>query len=361
MIENVSSYAEFEKKMEYDYWLSRGTRTPHRMFFYPLVGTLDPSEAFAAASERDPKFSATVTPCDSKLSHVAFGRRWGGQQVSAHALILRLERGSVVASDDAQQRPLSGLIDRLDPLISSVHVNSRDLLNLARKVAVAFKGFDCEVYYLAARKPGKQTIQAYENVNLDQMTNYVEEGYWIERLKFRVSREAEVILDFGVERSGRVGFYEGNFDGLRSAVLGPLLSVGVAKLEFYSSRGRTPDGKRLTPRPLTIKSALDVALDKRIASLLIKHIRKFPKLSYAVVHAGNPMLQVHIVDEEDGSAYDIAGTDDRIFLVPTMSVTPSALVRARELVFRALREGVVEDYYEQRPEPAIDPNYTTAM
>src|SRR5207253_1246407 len=116
-----------------------------------------------------------------------------------------------------------GLISRLDPLVMTAGVNSRDLLNLARRVTNSLGGFECEVYYLTAKKPGKQTIQAYDNVNLQQMEDYVDRGYWLERLKFMVHRDSERILDFGVERSGRLEFYQGNYRALEVAILSPLL------------------------------------------------------------------------------------------------------------------------------------------
>jgi hypothetical protein len=354
LFQELSGYEEFEKRVEYHYWLNRGTAPAPALHGYVLAGLNNPAEAIENVSTRDPKFEASIVPVDSRLSMIHFKRRWGGKRIESIAILLRYDEGYVIFSEERKQRPLSGLVSRLDPLVTTVRVNSRDLLNLARRVAKSLSGFDCEVYYLAAKKPGKQTIQAYDNVNLEQMEEYVDRGYWLERLKFRVHHGSERILDFGFERNGRLEFYEGNYRALQSAILSPLLLAGNAKLGFYSERGNSLEGTPEHSRPIAILKSLDKPLGKHEASVLIKQIRGVARLSHAVVHAGNPMLLVHVVDEEDGSAYDIAGTDDRIFIVPTFAVTASALVRARELVFKALREGIVEDYYDKRPEPGIE-------
>jgi len=353
ILEDLGGVDDLERRIESIYWFQRPHRVEHPLHFYPIIARANPAELMSNVSSHDPKFAAKITRLDDRLIKIDFRRRWGGRVLSSTAFLLSIPDGNVILSEDAKQVLLTGMISRLDPELSIVSMNSRDLLSLVERVRVAFEGLSCEVYYLTARQPRKQTIQAYNNVHLDQMREYVESGYWIERMKVRVRRDLETLFEFAVSRHGVVELYHGMFGAFRGVVLDSLLEAGHAKVTFYSNRGREPTGHLERTRPITIRSVLDRPLDKKVAKRLLEQIARFPKISYAIVHAGNPILLVHVVDDQDGSGYDIASTDTNVYIVPTFSATPSALMRAKDLVYSAFKEGVVEDYYEGNQEPSI--------
>lgn len=352
VLEGSTGREDLERRIEYHYWLERGARSPPTLFLYPLVCADDPLEAISSVSERDPKFVAHVQRVDGHLHRIDFERTWGGKQVASTAFLVTRSSGNFIISEEPDLSVLEGLIGRLDPEVSTVPVNSRDLLAIASSMAQSFSGFSFDVYRLTARRPGKQTIQAFIDVTLAQLRQYVDDGFWIDRMKIRVRSGDEVVLDFAVTRAGRLEFLVGNFQLFGEKILDPLLQVGNDKLAFYSDRGRRL-GASIEIRPIAINGALEAKLDAKIASKLISQIKKFPRISYAVVHSGNPMLLVHIVDERDGSGYDIAAVEERVYIVPTFDSTPSALVRARELVYKTFKEGQVEDYYARQPEPEL--------
>ncbi len=353
ILENTKGRADLERRLEFHYWLERRKRPPPPLYLYPITLTTEAADVLEDVFLRDPKFHARIARLDPELQRIDFERRWGGKLVKSSAYLLSRKNGNVVVSDDTNQSPLRGLIERLNPDLATIPLNSKDLFDVSIRIAQTLPDFETEVYRLTVRLPGRQTIQAYNDVTRDQIQEYSDKGYSVERIKTRVRNNSERLLDFAVTRNGFVEFFEGKFDALSTIILEPLLQLATAKLRFYSNRGRQMEAVTPAIRPISLIQVMPGPLDLSIAAKLIERIKRSPRISYAIVHAGNPMLLVHILDERDGSGYDIAAAEDRVFIVPALDTSPSALVRARELVYRTFREGQVEDYYEHNLEPNL--------
>jgi hypothetical protein len=332
-----------------------------------LFGSQDirihPLNIFLVLSEKDISFINEVNLVDNKFNAhlekqngnfytMKYSRRWGNEIFKGYAHVILSEYGWIIISDEKKTSPLAGLLDRLRHHIVYPSLRSQNLVGLIERVKEQNPNYEMDIYFMTARKPGKQTENTYKDVEIKQMQDKLRKSFFIDRIKMRITLNGYILYDCVLSRKGFFHFNRGNFRLFKESIIEPVLSLGQRKIDFYSNRGISLSQEEIKVRP--IEFAFEKKLDIKLLNKLGKGLEKITHFSVAAVNKGNPSYLAHVIDNIDGSVFDVSATGKKIFITPTLDTSAASILRISEHISRIIREGNIRDYRDKNEEPGFE-------
>lgn len=137
------------------------------------------------------------------------------------------------------------------------------------------------------------------------------------------------VLSFHLRRLSGATFYSGDFALFADRVLGPLANQAGHRHGLLVDRQRKPDEDA---RPLRIALPEGALEEASSVTTLIAELADMPHTTMAVYHR-NPYLHLALVDQIDGSTFDVTVTEsDGIVVYPGFRVSESALTRVTDRI-----------------------------
>jgi len=165
-----------------------------------------------------------------------------------------------------------------------------------------------------------------------------EDGKWssVSVKCFQGDRE---VLDCRFYERGHLTLYSGDYSQFYSNLLLPYVSSALKVSDRMKGRERKDVDGRILLHPLSFDFG-QRKVTPRDMNLLSERI--VARYSAAVMHPGNPMLQIQLNDRDDGSAFDLYVFSTKLEIVPLQKSTPAALGELVALVSDILPTGLPE-------------------
>jgi hypothetical protein len=200
-----------------------------------------------------------------------------------------------------------------------------------------------DIYYMTAKIPGEQTESIFKKVTLPQIKEKIEKSYLIDKIKLLVTKQEKIIFDGLITREGFCSFYHGDFSFFNEKIINPVLKVSRGRLKLFSDLIKIEPESEIVSQPIELefKRELDIKSLRNLSSV----IQKIDTLSVSVIHEGNPMLLIHAIDREDGSAFDITAVGKSVFLTPVFETSGSSLLKTSEYISRWFEEPTIRRHH----------------
>lgn len=220
-------------------------------------------------------------------------------------------------------------IRRMYPAISHSYVRPNHLLNIMDHLSeIQDSKLEMRGYVLRSHD-SPETMKKwprdrpYTRKAIEQ--DIERENKLLEAINF-IFRTGGTYFNTRMEADGHFVFYRGGalcFSNFYRLVLSRYGEIALDNRKFFSNRER-----RLVNGDVEISR---ISLQPR--RILEKHDWETLKLylsshySLAVLHSGNPWLQLNMIDRGDGSVFDIYGYHSKIEVVPFNRASPESLMR----------------------------------
>lgn len=196
---------------------------------------------------------------------------------------------------------------------------------------------------------GKQIASAIEWSDIPHeqaFSKIYEENAWLNSISLRVSlrKEGEHLEAEGtINRDGSVNC-KANFMFFYHAIITEILTLAADESKVLEKRSRKREDFRV--RPLAIVFDNNIFSDKSENRRLIEALHQMPKASLSVYH-GNPYIKANLIDNKDGSYYQIwVLSEDSIIISPQMKASPASLKRICNHIGEKFLEGEIKDLSE---------------
>jgi len=157
------------------------------------------------------------------------------------------------------------------------------------------------------------------------------------------------VADVVIRRQAGATFVHGDVEVFEQRILNRLAVAAHRRRELMSNRQRVID--QVPKQPILVRLSTPMLSDATATGYMLDELAvSSHRLSYAVLHR-NPYLHVSVLDEDDGSNYDVFVTrPDAIEIHPGFRATLGSLTRlAQALGDRFEAEALVEEPFD-RPE-----------
>lgn len=151
------------------------------------------------------------------------------------------------------------------------------------------------------------------------LSSMEDQGYWVRTMTLHVDR----VLSAHIRRVAGASYYSGDSDVFVDKVLQVLARAARDRRSLLSRRERSKE----TVRPISISLSDANLADSEATGEVIREVASLPKTTLAVFHR-NPYLHLALLDEVDGSNFDVIVTDAKsIDIYPGYLATAVALSR----------------------------------
>ncbi|KKL27735.1 hypothetical protein LCGC14_2382190, partial [marine sediment metagenome] len=102
-------------------------------------------------------------------------------------------------------------------------------------------------------------------------------------------------------------------------------------------------------KPVVIEFFSSPFKDKEGIDALLVILKEYTNCSYAIIHAGNPYLEMMFVDYEDNSSFSLVNFSNRSLIIyPQLYASSSALLKLFAYITERFSDGILFDYEEYK-------------
>ena len=220
------------------------------------------------------------------------------------------------------RQSLNSVLRRLSPLISLGYLPSSILLDFVYSIRKKYDRITLHESFLRTEyQTARRWRKKYKDFDGELLSKMkAEQGKWV-AITFKAYFKDFMKFHVRVYEDGQMTFYSGDFQDFYSSALLPY-AVYCRKINNnLSDRQREIKNNKVILHPITFR--LTKSLDK--SDLCALSDRMLTQYSGGVFSSGNPMLIMTIIDNNDGSAFDIYARDKRIDVVPLTKASSSSL------------------------------------
>lgn len=192
--------------------------------------------------------------------------------------------------------------------------------------------------FTTTRRDRRQTVDSYANFS-EAFMKASDDGGWLDRIKVFGNGYA-----FSVSRSGTFKFTTGTFDDYYEYFLLKIGELALKRWKIFENRSREEvPNKEVKPVVVNFKATVFERTEDRKQFLTI--LQNYSNCEYSVIHAGNPHLNVIILDKLDNSSFAIRtyGTES-LMIIPQIRTTSASLVRFSKHLIDSFQEGTLSEY-----------------
>jgi len=219
----------------------------------------------------------------------------------------------------------------LYPFASRWHIISEKFGKKADKDIRYRRGLYYKKCFVKARKENKFV----EKIQLDNLKSF-----------FKFSNGQP--YDFKITRKGEISISRGKFDKFFLFLIDKIISVANGKYLLLKDRSRetTPNNEI---NPVIIEFFSSPFKEKEGIDALIKILREYINCSYAIIHAGNPYLEIIFVDYEDNSSFSLVTFSNKsIIIYPQLYASGAALLKLFDYITERYSDGILYDYEDYK-------------
>ncbi|KAA0001208.1 MAG: hypothetical protein FE046_02480 [Thermoplasmata archaeon] len=244
------------------------------------------------------------------------------KQLEAHIIQLK-EFWLLLTFDDSQKarQSVKSFIRHTSSLISLGYVPSRRLLDFLNELR---KNYDITLHESFIRTE-KETMRKWTKSHKKLSDNMVKrmkniEGKWV-AITFKAHIDGFEKFHCRIYEDGNITFYSGDFRDFYSTILLPYSVVCKDISSTLSNRERKSWNSEilLYPISLQLKRCLNRSDLESLSNKLLK------RYSGGAFFMGNPLLMMTIIDNNNGSSFDLYAKEKNIEIVPLAKSTSASL------------------------------------
>ncbi len=244
------------------------------------------------------------------------------KQIGGYIIKLR-EFWLLLTFEDSQKakQSVKSFMGHMSSMISLGYFPSANLLNFIDKLRENYRITLHESFIRTEEetiRKWKKKHQTLDNALIEKMRNA--EGKWI-AITFKAHIDGFEKFHARIYEDGNITFYSGDFQDFYSTVL---LPYGVVCRDIsikLSNRERKSWNNEILLYPISLK--LKRYLDKNDLDSLSNKLLKL--YSGGVFFMGNPLLMMTIIDNNNGSSFDLYAKNDSIEIVPLSKSSSGSL------------------------------------
>ena len=235
------------------------------------------------------------------------------------------------------RQSIKSFMRHISSLFSLGYIPSDNLLDFLKEIKENYSITLHESFIRTGEKTMRQWIKKEQKLNeklLEKMKN--EEGKWV-AITFKAHVDGFEKFYCRLYEDGNITFYSGNFSDFYSTVV---LSYGKMCKEIsnkLSNRERKVWDNNVLLQPIRLRFKRN--LDKRELITLSHKLLKY--YSGGVFFVGNPMLLMTLVDNKNGSSFDLYANNKDIEVVPLAKSTPSSLGNLIQIITDIIPNGSI--------------------
>jgi hypothetical protein len=272
---------------------------------------------------------ADVTPRSKDLYQVSLGVR----QARQPGLMFKTDGFWIFLNDSPTaevESTIRGFSNRLFPFLKQSYLPSNSLLDLLERLTDTFD----EVIVTEGTiwmqgqttRSWKKAPQPFARKEFQREASR-DSGKWT-GISVRLLRDGRPPIHCRLHERGHMTLYSGPFTDFRASVLLPYL--GAVETLRKSLRGKerkdSPEGPKLSSVPLSLPKSLTPGLMDQLRDELVSHY------TTAVLHTGNPLLLLQLVNRADGSAFDVFAYDRVVRIVPREKASADSITELVSVV-----------------------------
>lgn len=160
--------------------------------------------------------------------------------------------------------------------------------------------------------------------------------------------------DFKITRKGEISIFRGKFDKFFLFLIEKIILVANGKYLLLKDRSREITVNNEI-NPVIIEFFSSPFKEKEGIDALIKILKEYTNCSYAIIHAGNPYLEMIFVDYEDNSSFSIVTFSNKSLIIyPQLYASGSALLKLFDYITERYSDGILYDYEDYKRNILID-------
>ena len=243
---------------------------------------------------------------------------------------------------------LTPMAKKLFPQAIRTYVTSEDLQGLLsnfsekKRVNLRYNEFTYKRMFGQAftttRRDRRQNIDSYSNFS-EAFGKAADDGGWLERIRVFGNGYA-----FSISRSGTFKFTSGTFDDYYEYFLLRIGDLALKRWKIFEKRSREEiPNREVKPVVVNFNASVFEKTEDRKQFLTI--LESYSNCEYSVIHAGNPHLNVVILDKLDNSSFAVRTYgNESLMLIPQIRTTSASLVRFSKHLIDSFQEGTLSEY-----------------
>ena len=157
-----------------------------------------------------------------------------------------------------------------------------------------------------------------------------------------------VPYDFKITRKGQISIYRGSFDKFFLFLIEKIIFVANRKYLLLKDRSREITVNNEI-NPVIIEFFSSPFKEKEGIDALIKILKEYTNCSYAIIHAGNPYLEMIFVDYADNSSFSLVTFSNKSLIIyPQLYASGSALLKLFDYITERYSDGILYDYEDYK-------------
>jgi len=334
--EDISGKAHFFDYLSTMYL--RGDAAPLHCFVLVSSTIAEFEEIIEHAKKRGLK--AILAPSGRDLHRLRIGVRTS----YSDGYLVEVDGNWVFFTDGETSRVTStvgSFVRRMMPLLRLAYVPSASLIDAIGRISRDY------TKVLLTEGTICSTGETYRNWKKEPVTFSIKEahrqaaregGKW-SSISVKCYQDDKEVLNCRFYERGHLTLYSGDYSHFYSNMVLPYVLDAVSTSDKMRGRERSEVEGEVLLHPLSFEFAR-----RKISSHDMELLREkiLNKYSAAVMHPGNPMLQIQLNDRDDGSGFDLYVFNTKIQIVPLQKSTPAALSELVELVSDVLPTGSPE-------------------
>ena len=191
------------------------------------------------------------------------------------------------------------------------------------------------IYYKKCFLKAREENKFVEQIRLDNLNSYS---------KFNNG----VPYDFKITRKGQISIFRGSFDKFFLSLIEKIILRANGKYLLLKDRSREITVNNEI-KPVVIEFFSSPFREKEGIDALIIILKDYTNCSYAIIHAGNPYLEMIFVDYEDNSSFSLVNFSNRSLIIyPQLYSSGSALLKLFAYITERFSDGILYDYEEYK-------------
>jgi hypothetical protein len=192
--------------------------------------------------------------------------------------------------------------------------------------------------FTATRRDRRQNVNKYASF-IEAFEKASEQGGWLDRIRVFGNGYA-----FSISRSGTFKFTNGTFDDYHEYFLTKIGDLALKRWKIFEKRSREEvPNKEVKPVLVNFNSNVFEQTEDRKQFLSI--LESYSNCEYSVIHAGNPHLNVAILDKLDNSSFTVRTYGiESLMLIPQIRTTSASLVRFSKHLIDSFQEGTLSEF-----------------
>lgn len=243
------------------------------------------------------------------------------------------------------------------PVVSSFYLIHQELLDIISYLESKFKYELFSKWYIMSEKLGKRPDKDIkylkgkyykdcfqkarnekkfvENIRLDNLDTFA---------NFNNGKP----YDFKLSRIGEITIYQGKFDNFYLSIIEMIIKYANEKFLLLKDRSRIMNVNKEI-KPIVIQFFFTPFKDKKGIATLLNTLKSYNNCSYAIIHAGNPYLEMIFVDYSDNSSFSLVTFSNKSLVIyPQLYASEAALIRLFSFITKNFSDGDLYDYEDYK-------------